>query len=1406
MSGFILKDTVQQAMVVAMDAESASSEIDRRFLSMLHEIERYYRELRHKSYHIRVEKWVEKLAATGGNMCWKRHRNSYTRLLLNMVLNKDFGEPFHRLPRDGPLPAFPVHLKTYSVRGAYGLSDSTHGKAFWRDIYQKVHNSPCGMDIVAPINTNPIRHRHPQILVYNINAPSGGDVNCNNGDGGNDNNSGSHDKGGKGDGNGNENKPWRHDGNGDGHHNNKDDKEKENTYWKNHSSDTNHKEEKDDISNDASPTPRQPFDVTHTAYLPSSKDTIEAMVNTEQLAEIRRLTQEVRQQLRETKHYKEQLVRERQQRALWEGQHVRKLKHHLSTLDVDVSSISSVDEGEGEEEHEGKMCKSDELLSKLLEAVQSKINNDHDDDRGKDGSAPSVASTDSSEVVDTHHSMRNTRGAGMLSPIQEVVVSRTGEADKDEEAGGMTKVDNGDDDNDVYSDMGSSISTDLTGDHSRSSLKKRKKEKKGLRLSTKRRVVKKSKGGKVSGGLSVSSKGSRSSEATLILKSSGGRTSKMSLDSLSLASMDDKSIRSAESVKSHPNGVKSDSSGESATAVRRSSMSSLSLKPPENTLEIDTDVASVASTSSKKCDASLMFVAASKNSNRGVDAMDKTSTVIVEQGPLGTIAAAASTEIHSANAIAVVNPVDASGPVTAMVQSKLDSLDGGRSATTSPLSLHTASTASSIPSRRNSVPSVASVYSHAASISSTITQSTLNTKETRQSQRSKVTIASSTQRSKSAGNSSQKGVKVSTSKKSGTRVGSGKTASSSKSGSTKSKNVVTRRKGSNSKKSSSMSPTRSSSKKSNNASPVLTQSVNYTLKEVCGRGGEDSDSKDSREKSSNVADILLQYQQQISHGAKGQAPSSHPSTRSVSQEASLSEEYLTGQDPTPRSKHSHPAYLQYPLDDHEGADGAREMSQYDHDNESVLGTESVLTLTTLNTLGTVSSVLTDTRRTRDKLSAYNTVPKRENRQEHRATVTVVPVVKMVEKEEEECLAKDTVRAHILEQETRERSTSPGNKESKASMGIPYSDAGMGGSKTSATKTKVTKHKSPTRAKTSRQSTRSPKKTRSSHLGTNTPKRVKGHERPVPHIKTATAPSRDNHNEDQCERRVKDYSVTSSVSTGSDSAMHVELPRGVDNTVENVLNVSVDVGTSTGDDIVPPISRSRIAKAWYVLSKVSRNDGALFSNKDVVSVNDQPGIDNEKVQQAILMSAKKHHVHSNSLLGYTRHKDDALDESAEAFYRDIGKHAINFDHIRERGGEVSTMDFDEIAMEASMDEHLREIGDYYGYDEPFSNAVTSHSTVSPQNTQDFMMRIASKQMVKKPREVMNTRPPVLNRRHTGRPKEASKPSPPSLSGLKTESQKGKLLEAMEKEKVKSEAERSFEWLRRYQRTELEFWEK
>ncbi|RYH12697.1 DUF4485 domain-containing protein [archaeon] len=110
---------------------SGSDMQEEAFVRCLQEIERSYVHLP-KSLRIRTEKWIEKLVATGSNIVWRKHRNAYARLLLNMVVTKTFSEPFHVLPPEGPLPSFPAHVKAFQ-KDLIG----PHETKFWRELYQR---------------------------------------------------------------------------------------------------------------------------------------------------------------------------------------------------------------------------------------------------------------------------------------------------------------------------------------------------------------------------------------------------------------------------------------------------------------------------------------------------------------------------------------------------------------------------------------------------------------------------------------------------------------------------------------------------------------------------------------------------------------------------------------------------------------------------------------------------------------------------------------------------------------------------------------------------------------------------------------------------------------------------------------------------------------------------------------------------------------------------------------------------------------------------------------------------------------------------------------------------------------------------------------------------------------------
>ena len=91
-----------------------------------------------KPLRLRTEKWCEKLANSGGtNRVWQKSRNNYAKLLLGMVCNCSFEEPFHVMPNDGALPTFPSYLKS-KLKSSFG----PHESAFWRQLYGDIRDQP----------------------------------------------------------------------------------------------------------------------------------------------------------------------------------------------------------------------------------------------------------------------------------------------------------------------------------------------------------------------------------------------------------------------------------------------------------------------------------------------------------------------------------------------------------------------------------------------------------------------------------------------------------------------------------------------------------------------------------------------------------------------------------------------------------------------------------------------------------------------------------------------------------------------------------------------------------------------------------------------------------------------------------------------------------------------------------------------------------------------------------------------------------------------------------------------------------------------------------------------------------------------------------------------------------------
>lgn len=103
------------------------------FSKAIHAIEKFHRALP-KSLRIRIQRWVEKLVSSGGNLAYVRHRDAYTKLMLNMILKRKLEEPFHKMPPDGQLPPFPTHMKVL-LKPPFGQEENE----FWHQVISRVH-------------------------------------------------------------------------------------------------------------------------------------------------------------------------------------------------------------------------------------------------------------------------------------------------------------------------------------------------------------------------------------------------------------------------------------------------------------------------------------------------------------------------------------------------------------------------------------------------------------------------------------------------------------------------------------------------------------------------------------------------------------------------------------------------------------------------------------------------------------------------------------------------------------------------------------------------------------------------------------------------------------------------------------------------------------------------------------------------------------------------------------------------------------------------------------------------------------------------------------------------------------------------------------------------------------------
>lgn len=126
--------------------------VDRIFVKCLEEIMRAYSKL-DKQSRIRVEQWAEKLSTVpfndalqnpsgNFNITWKKHRNAYAKLLLNMVAARQLSPPFSNLPPPGPLRPFPSYLNQVGGNGSVGKNLlGPHELSFWRELFDGFHQN-----------------------------------------------------------------------------------------------------------------------------------------------------------------------------------------------------------------------------------------------------------------------------------------------------------------------------------------------------------------------------------------------------------------------------------------------------------------------------------------------------------------------------------------------------------------------------------------------------------------------------------------------------------------------------------------------------------------------------------------------------------------------------------------------------------------------------------------------------------------------------------------------------------------------------------------------------------------------------------------------------------------------------------------------------------------------------------------------------------------------------------------------------------------------------------------------------------------------------------------------------------------------------------------------------------------
>ena len=97
-------------------------EFDKEFVQLLIEIDKRHPNL-DKYSKLKVENWVKKLCQVTNNREWKKNRNLYSILLLDMILNNKFELPFSKFANEGPLPTISkVLVKTKLSKKIFEIS------------------------------------------------------------------------------------------------------------------------------------------------------------------------------------------------------------------------------------------------------------------------------------------------------------------------------------------------------------------------------------------------------------------------------------------------------------------------------------------------------------------------------------------------------------------------------------------------------------------------------------------------------------------------------------------------------------------------------------------------------------------------------------------------------------------------------------------------------------------------------------------------------------------------------------------------------------------------------------------------------------------------------------------------------------------------------------------------------------------------------------------------------------------------------------------------------------------------------------------------------------------------------------------------------------------------------------